>query len=76
MLFQDILKEKKHNTPTSKLLSRKFDDNSKDKTLSRDTPIDKIHPQKSDDEIEVYNIIARHKLHIFNILLFLGYLGE
>ena len=61
MLFQDILKEKKpHDTPTSKVLSRKYDDNSKDKTLSHDTPIHEIHPKKFNDKIEVYNIIARH----------------
>lgn len=78
MLFQDILKEKKpHDISTNKVLSHKYDDNSKDKTLSHNTSIHKIHPKKSDDEIEVYNIIAKqHKLHIFNILLFLEYLGE
>lgn len=50
-----------HDTPTSKTLLHKIDKVSKDKidkvskdkTLPRDTSTHKIHPQKSDEEIEV-----------------------
>lgn len=63
ILFQDVPKGKKpRETSTSKVLSRKPDDIAKNKTLSRDTPY-KVHPQKSDDEIEVHNIIAMYVTH-------------
>lgn len=72
MLFQDAPKEKTHlrNIFTNKILSHKSDDLPTDKTLSHDTH--KIHPQNSEEKIEVEDTflshkLARHKLHIFNI---------
>lgn len=49
---------------TSSKISHKSDDIPIDKTHSLSvTSTYKIHPQKSDEEIEVYNIIMRHELH-------------
>lgn len=57
ILFQDTPEEKIHlrDTSTNKTLPHKIDEVSKDKTLPRDTPTHKIHPQKSNEKIEVYN---------------------
>lgn len=53
------MKEKPHlrDTSISKILPHKIDKISKDNTLSRDTPTHKIHPQKTDEKIEVQNFV-------------------
>lgn len=43
------------DTPTNKILPHKIDEVLKDKTLPRDAITSKIHSQKSNEEIEVYN---------------------
>lgn len=43
------------DTPMSKILPHKIDEVLKDKTLPRDAITSKIHSQKSNEEIKVYN---------------------